>query len=334
VSGRVLLLTHTQDELHTPPVLRHLNAMGQYPYRLNVDELASGDAAISFSAATAEPCRFTFHNKAFGVVSSDDVQSIWYRRPNTFNYHLKDKAQSSYAALELESFLEGLWLTISDRIWLNNPKAINHARRKTYQMEIARRVGFLVPATIITNVPDEARAFVRSCRNGAITKAIYNEIVETGSRQYTLSTTRVGEDQLGNLHLIRRLPAFFQEFIRKRFEVRLTVVGTSVFAMKIELDLPDNADHADWRPRPELYPKQQFSVFEPSGALKDKCLRMMNILDLSFGAFDFVCGRDSDALYFLELNPNGEWYGVEQETGLPISRAIAEFLATNLEERR
>ncbi len=53
----------------------------------------------------------------------------------------------------------------------------------------------------------------------------------------------------------------------------------------------------------------------------------MNRLGLRFGALDFLVTPDGE-WYFLEINPNGQWAWIEQETGLPISDAIADALLT------
>ena len=53
---------------------------------------------------------------------------------------------------------------------------------------------------------------------------------------------------------------------------------------------------------------------------------MLHRLDLAFYAFDFVISTTGD-LYFFEVNPNGQWLWIEQITGMPISKAMAELLS-------
>jgi hypothetical protein len=52
---------------------------------------------------------------------------------------------------------------------------------------------------------------------------------------------------------------------------------------------------------------------------------MMSKLGLRFGAPDFLVTADG-MWHFLEINPNGQWAWIEQETGLRISEAIADSL--------
>jgi len=49
-------------------------------------------------------------------------------------------------------------------------------------------------------------------------------------------------------------------------------------------------------------------------------------LGLRFAATDFVV-TPAGEWYFLDLNPNGQWAWIEQETGLPICAAIADALS-------
>jgi D-alanine-D-alanine ligase-like ATP-grasp enzyme len=52
----------------------------------------------------------------------------------------------------------------------------------------------------------------------------------------------------------------------------------------------------------------------------------MNMLDLRFGALDFLVTPEGEWV-FLEINPNGQWAWIEENTGLPITSAIADILA-------
>lgn len=53
----------------------------------------------------------------------------------------------------------------------------------------------------------------------------------------------------------------------------------------------------------------------------------MSALGSRFGVLDFLV-TPAGEWYFLEINPNGQWAWIEQETGLPISSAIADALIT------
>ena len=51
----------------------------------------------------------------------------------------------------------------------------------------------------------------------------------------------------------------------------------------------------------------------------------MSRLNLRYGAIDFICDQQGE-LWFLEINPNGQWAWIENLTGYPIAAAIADEL--------
>jgi len=57
----------------------------------------------------------------------------------------------------------------------------------------------------------------------------------------------------------------------------------------------------------------------------NKLHQMLDKFGLNFGAFDIIPDED-DTLYFIELNPNGQWYWSEIITKMPMVRAMVELL--------
>jgi glutathione synthase/RimK-type ligase-like ATP-grasp enzyme len=89
-----------------------------------------------------------------------------------------------------------------------------------------------------------------------------------------------------------------------------------VFATRI-----DNPDELDWRRGRHNIAYQPYEM--PENVLVG-VRRLMRSLGLVFGALDFVVTDEGH--HFLEINPNGQWGWIENETGQPISRAIADAL--------
>ena len=57
----------------------------------------------------------------------------------------------------------------------------------------------------------------------------------------------------------------------------------------------------------------------------NKLHQMLDEFGLNFGAFDIIRDED-DTLYFIELNPNGQWYWIEILTKMPMVRAMVELI--------
>ncbi len=57
----------------------------------------------------------------------------------------------------------------------------------------------------------------------------------------------------------------------------------------------------------------------------NKLYQMLDELGLNLGTFDIISDQD-DTLYFIELNPNGQWYWSEILTKMPVVRAMVELI--------
>jgi hypothetical protein len=322
MNGAVLVLTNTEDGEHTNVVISKLERAGEGVFRLDVDKLASGEIRVLFSA-NSTGARFTLLS-GNSLLDSKDIKSVWYRRPNHFNLKIKDPVQRSYTERELSTFLDGLWSIVPQRaFWLSYPRSLEHARKKIYQLELAQELGLLIPRTIITNDPEKVKEFYSSCHGKMVFKAIYHEFLNYGDKTFNIPTTLVTERHLAQIDLIKNLPALFQEFISKDYEMRITVVGEKFFCIKIDSQ-KNPLTIVDWR-NPIYINHLSYSEIKTPDWLKRICAEMLRILDLSFGAFDFVVDKKG-RVFFLEVNPNGQWYWLESLTGALISDAIVDTL--------
>lgn len=323
MKNTVLVLTNSVDGIHSDIVISKLENLGVNVFRCDVDLLAKGDLAIKFGVT----------QDAFGFemiygderLLSTDIKSIWYRRPNRLNSPIKDPIQRKYAEMEMNQFLEGLWsATIGEVFWLSNPVHLERARKKVLQLKIARELGFTIPRTIITNDPEQVTGFFESCDERIIFKAIHHEMLDYKDTSFNIQTTLIGREHLAQLGLVKKQPSLFQEFIDKEYELRVTVVGDEIFPVKI--DSQEYSETAvDWR-NPDFIQKLRYTPVSLPKDIVDRCHSMLKMLGLEFGAFDFAVDKH-DICYFLEVNPNGQWYWLEDLTGVLISDAIVAILA-------
>ena len=54
----------------------------------------------------------------------------------------------------------------------------------------------------------------------------------------------------------------------------------------------------------------------------------MKSLGLQYGAIDFIVDKN-DHLIFLEVNPTGDWYWIEDQVNLPITKAVVDLIASH-----
>ena len=202
------------------------------------------------------------------------------------------------------------WCEVSPARVVNRSRAMGSNNSKPYQAQVARRHGFRIPETLITNDPDRARAFRE--RHGRV---VYKSISGVRSIVSTLE-----ERDLARLGRIRLCPVQFQEFVEGT-NVRVHVVDDAVFATSIETEATDYryAGRVDTE-EVELAPAE----LQPE--LAERCVGLARALDLPFAGIDLKLAPDGGACCF-EVNPSPAFSYYESQTGQPIARAVARYLA-------
>ncbi|WP_405056927.1 ATP-grasp ribosomal peptide maturase [Kribbella sp. NBC_01505] len=297
-------------------VLEHLNQRGVGFWRLDPGDFPDSiDLSAIFDRSwfgeVLGPLRF---------VELADVRAIYYRRPSGFKVpNGMPEAEAKFVRSQARHALFGVLAGLPDVTWLNNPGRMADARVKPYQLAVAARVGLTVPRTLVTNRPDDVVSFGK--RVGRIvTKSLSTIVYEDADEgRGLLYTSEVPEADWGHPG-IAVTAHLFQEVVERDYEVRLTYVDGQCFAAAIKPDDPNGA--VDIRAHSRAVTYRETRV--PSEVQK-AVGEMMKRLGLLFGAFDFIV-RPDGSWVFIEVNPNGQWAWIEQETGLPISAALADIL--------
>ena len=185
------------------------------------------------------------------------------------------------------------------------------------------------------NVPDTCfannKAAVREFSNNydiVCLKSIDNDNIwfEEEMQEHVLYTQAVKSKDLLALpdEAFSQTVTYLQNYIPKAYELRVTVVGTEVFPCRIDSqEMETGSGKIDWRQG--LDKGLHHSKYHVPKAVSDFCTAFLKRLSLNFGCFDFIVTPENDYV-FLECNPNGQWLWIEQETGLPISKCIADTL--------
>jgi glutathione synthase/RimK-type ligase-like ATP-grasp enzyme len=245
-----------------------------------------------------------------------NIRGAYYRRPTRFGCRLADEREQDWAQSEARAGLGGLLLT--SVAWLNHPHRCGYANYRPVQLQAACRAGLAVPATLITSDPARAREFAAE-QGELIYKPMTHVPPSRGRVLYAVPVTErdlngeAGEAIAGTMHLLQRR-------IRPEYAVRLTAVDGRMFAAAIHPH--SEAAAVDWR---SDYDALSYAVIEPPADVVRGVRDLMSELGLRFGAIDFLVTPTGE-WYFLEINPNGQWAWIEQETGLAISSAIADAL--------
>jgi glutathione synthase/RimK-type ligase-like ATP-grasp enzyme len=192
---------------------------------------------------------------------------------------------------------------------------------KPLQLSLAQRLGMQTPYTLITNDPSALQAFYRKCDGKIICKPLYGGNIGVTSDEWdAIYTSMVTQDDMQHKEQVRYQAHQFQQFVDKDYELRVTVVGSQVFAARIDAP-PGNTDFRT------DYPHLVHSVYQLPPPLEEACVKMVKTLGLNYGAIDIM--RDKNGIYyFLEINPAGQYHWIEYYTGLEITKAIVNLLIT------
>src|SRR6266702_756833 len=320
-----LILTQPHDP-HLPPVAEAIRARGADVLCFN---LADFPEAVGLNA--------TFESRQGGwsgsissegrCVPLDALASIWWRRPKQY------KAPATYppgerAFLEEEAnhgiigVLESL--SLQQTLWVSRLHSIRRAELKPLQLAAAQEVGLRTPHTLLTNDPGAARAFYEACQGQVVLKAVSRGAIEEEERRF-IYTSRVLPEHLASLEGVRATTHLFQEYLPKRLDLRVVVIGRQVFAAEIHSQQSERS-RLDFR---QGYEDLTYAIHTLPGDVAAKALALVRLFQLQFSSMDFLLTPEG-AYAFLDLNPNGQFYWLQTRLldRFPVKEAMADLLTS------
>ena len=307
----ILIITHKEDYT-VDFVVEKLNQRGIIYKRLNTEDIFTKNNVV---------IKYSENNFDFSIDNVSQFQSIWFRRVKLPIFNEVDNVVSNYLREEAYSYFSNMWQLFNAK-WLSNPDAIYRAENKLLQLKVAQKIGFDIPKTIITYKKKEIVDFYLENGKDVIMKPLYNSRFQTENNENRLIyTNTITETQISNIDSYLQFPSIIQENIKKKIELRITVVNNEVFTAFVDSQKNENT-LVDWRRE-----KCIFNKIDIPKSIKDKCIELTKKMSLNFGAIDLILTNNGE-YKFLEINPNGQWAWIEVDTGLPISDAIINYLTT------
>ncbi|MEV0225246.1 ATP-grasp ribosomal peptide maturase [Streptomyces sp. NPDC050704] len=307
----VLILTCEQD-VTADMVVAELDGSGVPVVRLDPADLPG---AVALSGEYVHGV-FRGHLSAGGrLVSMSGLRSVWVRRPGVPASRVAES--SDWLTEEAGQALYGM-LRSTDARWMNHPDAARRARHKPWQLHLAQRSRLPVPATLITTFPQAARDFADRFPD-LVVKPVSGAHPQEPPR--AVPTSRVAPET--DFAAVAFGPTLLQRRVAKRADIRLTCVGDRIHAARKavgpdadpeEVDVRFATSDTPWRP-----------VDAPPHIVTGVHTYLREA-ELAYGAFDFA--EDADGMWwFLECNQSGQFGFIQIETGQPIARAVADWLA-------
>lgn len=235
------------------------------------------------------------------------VTAVWFRRMEEPIVHgVVDERDAGYAKKQNLIQLNSIISTLTEQVFSVNPLSAARAiDRKTTQLSLARKVGFNIPTTIVSNDPARIEDFFHE-EEDIIFKPLSFMSWMDRDNIYSAATVKVNEQNLRDTAALASCPGIFQARIEKKYELRVQVIGKSFFAAR--LNTQEVGESIDWRF--DFNGNPPAVAFDLPIETKRICLDFMRQANLTFGVFDFIVAPNNE-IYFLEINEMGQFLWIE-----------------------
>lgn len=250
----------------------------------------------------------------FYTIRADGLKGIFFRAPVFLRSYKKYNLNEQLYRSQWSSFIRNL-IIFENAKWINHPVNTYRAENKLFQLECARKAGLTVPKTIVGNVLPQNIIPTKKY----IVKSLDTALFYYKSKEYFTYTSVVSGNELIDSNL-KEAPIILQEFLENKRDIRVTVVGNTLFPVSITKH--GKNIYGDWRKNPKDTLQYKPEVLPVD--ISDKIIKLMNIMGLSFGGVDLAFSNKK--YYFIEVNPTGEWGWLSSYSEIPIEKAIVNEL--------
>jgi glutathione synthase/RimK-type ligase-like ATP-grasp enzyme len=320
----VLILSQSLDP-HTVEVCNHLDSLGQ-PWALFDPGWFPATSMITGRLGNDRVDWDLMLKSQEQTIVLNEVRSIWNRRPGSYGEHgltVTEPVEKEFIDRETKAGVGGLLRSVSEVNWVNHPDVNRYANYKPLQLTRARACGFSVPRTLVTSDPDALAPFYEECHGHVIYKLLGKPVYYSNDQRSSFSakTSIVTAEILKEAHRLHLAPALFQERIPKAFDVRITIIGPHIIATEIHphseearLDFRRDYEHVSYCPH------------QLPAMMKQQLVQLMKCFSLVYAAIDMIV-TPADEYVFIEVNPNGQFGFIEKQTGVPLFKTMACYLA-------
>ena len=306
------------DDPHIAKELKHVRALGC--------------EAVPVASWTPDPCGF--HEASWspeeGWTLAPD-RAFWFRNKHqvgTIASAEKQQELWSYASI-VEMFRSAGRL---GPLCFNVSAELAATDNKIAQLEAARRAGFRIPETIVSNRKADILAFLER-EQSCIVKPIHslgapaiNGDPETARFIPTLPIT-AEHIRTADADAVRIAPSIYQRLVPKAYELRTVVFAAETVSFRLESQShPYTA--LDWRAGELITPCERVDT---PAELIAPIQAYLAATGLDTAVFDFAVRPDGEAVFF-ESNPSGQWERMDALHGDPVSKMFARQMVRRMLE--
>lgn len=280
------------------------------PVLLDTATLESTSFAVEDDVLRLEP----EEGKALRIKLSAPTRG-WIRRLAPPHWRRGVKAGSEQAAVRsawtmllsaIASAAEVAWLTPLESLFLRENKLV--------QAAAANRLGFQTPRTVV--VSDRSRIPAELGQEFVVKPLGASTFSGADGVEQVVWSQGVSRDS-AILDLLPAAPFILQARLEALRHLRVVTVSKQVWACELAAEgLP-----LDWR-RDESAHDSFLPISHPE--LERQALLLAASLDLGYSSQDWI--ETEGGLFFIDLNPAGQWMFLPQDTSTAITEAIATWL--------
>ncbi|MEO7236317.1 MAG: hypothetical protein ABIW80_13210 [Lapillicoccus sp.] len=245
---------------------------------------------------------------ALREVSAVYVRLMDFRNLPEYRRLPEDDPERMRCALVMDEI--SAWVDVSPGRVVNRTSAMASNGSKPYQGQLIECHGLRTPETLVTNDPEQARAFYAS-RDRVVYKSA------SGVRSIVQTMAAADADRL---ELVRACPVQFQTWV-PGLDVRVHVIGGEVFATAVTTTATDYRYAAR-----QVDEAAGLEAYELDGEIAGRCVALAADLGLEFAGVDLKLTPDGE-VYCFEVNPSPAYTYFEDQTKQPIAAALARHLA-------
>ncbi len=288
--------------------------------RINEDFIYEMEVVIDASQS-----KFIIHG-----VDLSTVKVVWFRKHGFYVDYFDLKYITERYSFELTNFILNetgavrklvidYLLSNSSIKWLGKPAKL--PINKPFALNIAKQIGLNIPDTFIVSNKDSYQEILNFDLNNYIIKPISDVLpIPINSSEHLIMLTTMFDSE-DNLKLpSKAIPSIIQKKISKKFEVRAFCIDGKIFATKI-IEAESKLDH-----RFNLFDQRtRFETYDFTESDKQLLNRLLAFFDLNCASVDFIVD-EHDKLFFLEINPTGQFGYHSRPNNYSLDKIIAEHL--------
>lgn len=329
MKNNYVLIISSEDDISTNYVISWINYLGGKVIRVN-DTNSIQVVNISINNNKHD---FIFSLNGCKLRFSE-VKSFWYRRGElkvNIPFSMKDNLKSTfhqYLNTKVSTFLsyESKALSKYFDLVFQSKKHINYVEdnytNKLNNLNIAASLGLTIPETSIISKKKDLLIFKNKFKDGVITKGIYSSFeFLKGNHLFVNMTEKFDIDD--NLIPKEFAPTLFQEFIKKRLELRIFFFNNQYFSAAIFTQKNKNTI-VDSKLEDINFPNRIVPFNLPKNIQMSLSL-FTEYLGINSGSIDMIL-TPKNKYVFLEINPIGQFAQISKYCNYKLHKLVAKYL--------